>query len=105
MAAQLNLGSMVFCVQISSIWSEILVHAFRSQHRSTDQYIGDLESFCNSTVNKLSSWIGSLPAQWINSISNAKVRISMDDAGAFVSIHAIYFSATIKLKQTFAALI
>lgn len=98
-AERSSLGPMAFSVQISSLWSEILGHVFRSSHGSSHQYVNDFESFYSHINRELLSWTRSLPSYLTYSKSNATICVSSGDIGSFVSLHAIYHSAIIKLNR------
>ena len=94
-----NLGLMAFSVQISSIWSEVLAHVFRSSQLASTHYLDDFQSFSNFANEKLALWERDLPSHLSCTKPGATHCISNGDVSSFVSLHAIYHTALITLNR------
>ena len=94
-----NLGLMAFSVQISSIWSEILAHVFRSSQLASTHYLDDFHSFSDFANEKLASWVRNLPSHLSYTKPGATHCISNGDVSSFISLHAIYHTALITLNR------
>lgn len=96
---KIKIGSMAFSVQISSIWSDVLSRISRSSHQSQDTYQADLENLYMASNQRLSSWMQSLPPHLLYSQSNLASCVSDGNVGVFVSLHAVYHTAIMKLNR------
>lgn len=94
-----KLGSMARCVQVTSIWSDISASISRSSHTSDDQYMAYYQSFYDGTCQKLNSWRDSLSSKLTTTDSEIAAWIRSDLIGSFVSLHAIYHAAIIRLNR------
>ena len=95
-----SLSTMASAVQITSIWSDIFTNIFRSTHQSQDSYQASAERFYVDCNNKLSRWLDNLPANIKDNTSSLNQCASDGKLGSFVSLHAIYHAAFMRMNRS-----
>ncbi|MCJ1370054.1 hypothetical protein MMC20_001266, partial [Loxospora ochrophaea] len=94
-----NLGDIAYMVQISTIWSDVLAHIYRSSHQSPEVYLASYEAFYSNICNRLSGWASSLPSNLRFNRFNLESNVDNGHIGTFVSIHAFYHITFMKLNR------
>jgi hypothetical protein len=93
------LGHMAYLCLISTIWGEVLTFIGRATHRSESGYELHYDAFYAKTYVKLEAWQAMLPADLRYTPQNLDNSIVEGYAGTFVSIHALYYGALIRLNR------
>jgi hypothetical protein len=93
------LGHMAYLCLISTIWGEVLTFASRATRRPENGYERHYDTFYAKTYEKLEAWQAMLPADLRYSPQNLDNSIVEGYAGTFVSIHALYYAAIIRLNR------
>jgi hypothetical protein len=93
------LGHMAYLCLISTIWGEILTFVGRATHRPENSYGRHYDTFYAKTYEKLEAWQAMLPADLRYTPQNLDHSILEGYAGTFVSIHALYYAAIIRLNR------
>ncbi|KAJ4293651.1 hypothetical protein N0V90_008935 [Kalmusia sp. IMI 367209] len=90
-----SLGSMAHLTLISTIWGDVLTFTSRSVHRPGASYERLYDNFYAKTYERLEAWLAMLP----HNLRNLDNSITEGFAGSFVSLHALYHTAIIRLNR------
>ncbi|KAF1941052.1 hypothetical protein EJ02DRAFT_211177 [Clathrospora elynae] len=93
------LGNMAYLCLISAIWGEVLTFTGRAAHRPETGFERHYDAFYAKTYEKLEAWHAMLPANLRYSPQNLDNSIVEGYAGTFISIHALYHAAIIRLNR------
>ncbi|KAF2871270.1 hypothetical protein BDV95DRAFT_495057 [Massariosphaeria phaeospora] len=93
------LGYMAYLTLISAIWGEVLTFTSRAVHRPEHGYERLYEAFYAKTYERLETWHAMLPANLRYSPQNLDTSIIDGFAGSFISLHALYYTAVIRLNR------
>ena len=93
------LGNMAYLAHISSIWEDVLASIYRARYQSPESYRAKYEAFYDTIKMRLSSWLSNLPDSLQFSSSNLDASVDNGSIGAFVSLHALYHMAHMKLNR------
>lgn len=93
-----TLGHMAYLCLISAIWGEVLTFTGRSVRRPHG-YERHYEAFYARTQEKLDAWLAMLPHYLQYSTQNLDNSILEGTAGTFLSLHALYHGAVIRLNR------
>jgi len=94
-----RLGHMAYLCLISAIWGDILTCTGRAARRPTIGYEAQYESFYATTYERLDAWHAMLPLSLQYSPQNLDNSIAEGFGGNFVSLHALYHAAIIRLNR------
>lgn len=94
-----QLGHMAYLCLISAIWGEVLIFTGRAARRPTNGFERHYEAFYTKTYEKLDAWHAMLPPNLQYSPQNLDNSIIEGFAGTFVSLHALYHAAIIRLNR------
>lgn len=86
------------CV-LAAIWGDVLDFSDRMVYRAPATFSGDYETFYTDTCNRLQGWQSRLPAHLQYNESNHASSSRNGYAGAFMSMHALYFHLQIRLNR------
>jgi hypothetical protein len=98
-AAQPRIGSMAYLCLISTLWGDVLTFTGRAARRPSSGYERHYETFYSKMHDKLDAWYAMLPPELQNSAANLDRAIIEGNAGTFVSLHALYHAAIIRLNR------
>jgi hypothetical protein len=93
------MGHMAHLCLISTVWGEVLTFTGRAARRPDTGYERHYETFYAKTYEKLDAWHAMLPADLRYTPQNLDTSIIEGYAGTFISIHALYCAATIRLNR------
>jgi hypothetical protein len=93
------LGHMAHLTLISAIWGEVLTFTSRATYRPDTGYEQLYERFYAKTYERLEGWIDLLPPKLRYTPQNLDDSIVGGYAGTFISLHALYHTAVIRLNR------
>ncbi|PVI00469.1 hypothetical protein DM02DRAFT_527035 [Periconia macrospinosa] len=93
------LGYMAYLSLISMIWGDVLTFTSRAIRRPESGYERIYEEFYAQTYERLDKWHAMLPENLRYSRQNLDNSIVEGFAGTFVSLHALYATAIIRLNR------
>jgi hypothetical protein len=93
------LGHMAHLTLISAIWGEVLTFTSRATYRPDTGYERLYERFYTKTYERLEGWIDLLPPKLRYTPQNLDESIVGGYAGTFISLHALYHTAVIRLNR------
>lgn len=93
-----SLGHMAYLCLISAVWGEVLTFTERAIRRPNG-YERHYESFYARTCEKLEGWHAMLPQSLQYSPQNLENSIIEGNVGTFLSLHALYHAAIIRLNR------
>ncbi|KAH8731897.1 fungal-specific transcription factor domain-containing protein [Phaeosphaeriaceae sp. PMI808] len=96
---QPHLGLMAYLCLISALWGDVLTFTGRAARRPTSGYEQQYEAFYMKTYEKLDAWHTMLPPNLKYSPQNLDISIIEGYAGTFMSLHALYHAAIIRLNR------
>jgi hypothetical protein len=94
-----HMGQMAYLCLISALWGDILTFTGRAARRPTNGYEGHYEAFYTKMYEKLDAWSAMLPPNLRYSTVNLENSVNEGNAGTFVSLHALYHAAIIRLNR------
>lgn len=93
-------GAMAQLTLISAVWGEVAEKTSRAVHRTeSPSYAQVYHEFQEKVTRRLNGWLACLPAPLRYSLENLDASIAGGYAGTFVSIHALYHTAAIRLNR------
>jgi hypothetical protein len=93
------LGHMAHLCLISTLWGEVLTFTSRATRRPNSTYERHYDTFYTGINEKLEAWHAMLPEDLRYNPRNLDNSITGGYAGTFVSIHALYCAAIIRLNR------
>lgn len=90
---------MAFCIEIASLWGEVVQHVFRLPHVPAESYNALFDEFHIAVVRRLGEWTSKLPSELIFTAGNLERSIRARNANTFVSIHLLYHATLMKLNR------
>lgn len=93
------LGDMAFSCMIAATWGNVLTFTERSARRTEHGYETAYEQFYTKTYERLAAWHAILPTNLRYDPQNLHNSISDGNAGGFLSMHALYYAAMIRLNR------
>ncbi|KAF2703459.1 hypothetical protein K504DRAFT_392197 [Pleomassaria siparia CBS 279.74] len=93
------LGHMAYLTLISAVWGDVLTFTSRAVYRPDHGYERTYEAFYAKTYQRLESWHAILPDSLRYTPQNLDNSIIEGYAGTFISIHALYHTAVIRLNR------
>ncbi|EAT81624.2 hypothetical protein SNOG_11125 [Parastagonospora nodorum SN15] len=96
---QPRLGLMAYLCLISILWGDVLTFTGRAARRPTSDYERHYETFYAKMYEKLDAWYGMLPPDLQYSPANLDRSMVDGYVGTFVSLHALYHAAIIRLNR------
>jgi hypothetical protein len=94
-----RLGHMAYLCLISTLWGDVLTFTGRAARRATNGYERHYETFYARMYQKLDTWCAMLPSNLQYSPANLDNSIIEGNAGTFISLHALYHAAIIRLNR------
>jgi hypothetical protein len=94
-----RLGHMAYLCLISILWGDVLTFTGRAARRASNGYERHYETFYAQMYEKLDAWCAMLPPNLQYSPANLDSSIIEGNAGTFMSIHALYHAAIIRLNR------
>jgi hypothetical protein len=96
---QPRLGLMAYLCLISILWGDVLTFTGRAARRPTSDYERHYETFYAKMYEKLDAWYAMLPPDLQYSPENLDRSMVDGYVGTFVSLHALYHAAIIRLNR------
>lgn len=93
------MGNMAYLCLISTLWGEVLTFTDRTARRPDSGYERHYETFYAKISEKLDAWRAMLPDHLCYTPQNLDTSIIEGYAGTFISIHALYYAAAIRLNR------
>lgn len=93
------LGHMAYLCLISALWGDVLTFTGRAARRPEHGYERYYESFYSKMYERLEAWYAMLPSNLRYSPQNLENSILEGYAGTFISVHALYHAAIIRLNR------
>ncbi|KAF1847922.1 uncharacterized protein K460DRAFT_278672 [Cucurbitaria berberidis CBS 394.84] len=93
------LGDMAYLCIMSALWGDVVTFTGRAVRRFDTAYERHYESFYSKTYEKMEAWHGMLPTNLRHSPQNLENSIVEGYTGTFLSIHALYHAAVIRLNR------
>ena len=93
------LGHMAYLCLISTLWGEVLTCTGRAVRRPDNGYERHYDAFYARIYEKLEAWHSILPDNLRYSPQNLDNSILEGYAGTFLSLHALYHAAIIRLNR------
>jgi hypothetical protein len=94
-----RLGDMAYLCLISTLWGDVLTYTGRAARRVANGYERHYETFYAQMYEKIEAWSAMLPSNLQYSPANLDNSIIEGNAGTFISIHALYHAAIIRLNR------
>jgi hypothetical protein len=95
-----KLSPMAHLTLISTIWGDVFSTTSRAVHRGgCPSYYSKYEIFYQTTARRLATWSERLPSHLRYSTRNLDESIRHGYAGTFISLHALYHTASIRLNR------
>ena len=94
-----SLGHMAYLCLISALWGDVLAFTGRAVRRSDTGYEQHYEAFYTKTYERLEGWHAMLPPHLRYSQQNLENSIAEGNVGTFMSLHALYYAAAIRLNR------
>jgi hypothetical protein len=94
-----RLGQMAYLCVISALWGDVLTFTGRAAHRPASGYERRYEAFYAKINEKLDAWYAMLPPEYQYSPANLDRSMTEGYVGTFVSLHALYHAAIIRLNR------
>jgi hypothetical protein len=98
-STQPRMSPMAYLCLISTLWGDVLTFTGRAARRPTSGYERHYETFYTKMHDKLDAWYAMLPPDLQDSAANLDRAIIQGNAGTFVSLHALYHAAIIRLNR------
>lgn len=93
------MGHMAHLCVVSTLWGEVLTFTGRAARRPDTGYERHYETFYAKIYEKLDAWHALLPEKLRYTPQNLDASIIEGYAGTFISIHALYSAAVIRLNR------
>ncbi|KAF2023345.1 hypothetical protein EK21DRAFT_118844 [Setomelanomma holmii] len=94
-----RLGHMAYLCLISALWGDVLTFTGRAVRRPSNGYEQNYERFYTRTLERLEAWHSILPPNFQDTQNNLDNSIIEGYAGTFMSLHALYHAAIIRLNR------
>jgi hypothetical protein len=94
-----RLGDMAYLCLISTLWGDVLTFTGRAARRVAGGYERHYETFYAQMYEKLDAWSAMLPSDLQYSPANLDNSIVEGNVGTFISLHALYHAAIIRLNR------
>lgn len=98
-STQPRLGQMAYLCLISTLWGDVLTFTGRAARRPASGYERHYEAFYAKMYDKLDAWYAMLPPELQHCAANLDRAMIEGYAGTFVSLHALYHAAIIRLNR------
>jgi hypothetical protein len=94
-----RLGHMAHLCLISALWGDVLIFTSRAARRPSSGYERHYEGFYTNMYEKLDAWHSMLPSNLQYSSHNLDKSITEGYVDNFVSLHALYHAALLRLNR------
>jgi hypothetical protein len=98
--ANWRIGSMVYLINISSIWGDVMAQIYRSSQRPVPAISNSAFVVFYENVNqRLRAWNDSLPSCYTFSAENLLRAARSGKLGTFMAMHTVYHTTAMKLNR------
>ncbi len=95
-----SLGNMAYLIEMSSAWSEVLQHLYRTKYRAVGDEAGVYERFYGQKQRQLQWFTHHLPPHMFPcNRQNIERALHNGYIGTFISLHALYHTAAMQLNR------